>query len=156
MESLAIFLVTCGHGWSNSGAQHVFKHSGETISRKFKEVLHCVVDYIRPIDPNFGTTHPRITKDHRMMPFFKDCIGAIDGSHVATVSPSHDQIRYIGRSGRATQNVVFVVDFDLRFTYASIGQTRSMHDTSLLFNALERDANLFPHPPSGNFLLSYI
>lgn len=160
MESLAIFLVTCGHGWSNSGAQHVFKHSGETISRKFEEVLHCVVgmceEYIRPIDPNFCTTHPRITKDRRMMPFFKDCIGAIDGTHVAAVPPSHDQIRYIGRSGRATQNVLAVVDFDLRFTYSSIGQPGSMHDTSVLFNALERDADLFPHPPSGIFLLSYI
>jgi hypothetical protein len=57
---------TCDHGWSNSGAQHVFKHSGETISRKFEEVLHCVVgmceEYITPIDPIFCTTHPRITR----------------------------------------------------------------------------------------------
>lgn len=127
---------------------------------EFEEVLHCVVgmceEYIRPIDPNFCTTHPRITKDRRMMPFFKDCIGAIDGTHVAVVPPSHDQIRYIGRSGRVTQNVLAVVHFDLLFTYSSIGQPGSMHDTSVLFNALERDADLFPHPPSGIFLLSYI
>jgi hypothetical protein len=37
-----------------------------------------------------------------MMPFFKDCIGAIDDTHVAAVPPSRDQIRYIGRNGRAT------------------------------------------------------
>jgi hypothetical protein len=113
MESLAIFLVTCGHGWSNSGAQHVFKHSGETISRKFEEVLHCVVgmceEYIRPIDPNFFTTHPRITKDRRMMPFFKDCIGAIDGTHVAAIPPSHDQTRYIGRIGRAKMCLLLLI-----------------------------------------------
>jgi hypothetical protein len=47
LESLAIVLVTCGHGWSNSAAQHVFKHSGETISRKFDEVLNCVVGCVR-------------------------------------------------------------------------------------------------------------
>jgi hypothetical protein len=98
LESLAIFLVTCGHGWCNSAAQHVLKHSREIISRKFEEVLNCVVgmceDYIRPIDPNFSTTHPRITKDRRMMPFFKYCIGAIDGTHIAAVPPSHNLIRY--------------------------------------------------------------
>jgi len=50
IESLAIFLVVCGHGWSNSALHGVFKRSGETISRKFDEVLTCVVamcqDYI--------------------------------------------------------------------------------------------------------------
>jgi hypothetical protein len=28
-------------------------------------------DYIRPIDPNFSTTHLRIIKDSRMKPFLK-------------------------------------------------------------------------------------
>lgn len=40
-----------------------------------------------------------------------------------------------------------VVDFDLRFTYASIGQPGSMHDTNVLFHAL-KDKD-FPHPPVG-------
>ncbi|WVZ59522.1 hypothetical protein U9M48_009648 [Paspalum notatum var. saurae] len=154
-ESLAIFLVTCGHGLSNSALQHIFKHSGETISRKFDEVLNCIVamceQYIRPIDPNFSDTHPRILSDRRMMPFFKDCIGALDGTHITTIPPSHDFIRYIGRSGKPSQNVLAVVDFDLRFTYASIGQPGSMHDTSVLFHALNIDSNKFPHPPQGKY-----
>jgi hypothetical protein len=159
LESLAIFLVTCGHGWSNSVVQHVFKHRGETIIIKFEAVMNCMAwmceDYIRPIDLNFATTHPRITKDSRMMPFFEDCIGAIDGTHIAVVPPSHDPIRYIGRGGKATQNVLVVVDFDLRFTYASIEQPRSIHDTSVLFHALEHDKDLFPHPPSGKINILY-
>src|SRR6266498_2663250 len=52
MEALAIFLIAYGHGWSNSALHNIFKHSGETISRKIGEVLNCVVamceDYIRP------------------------------------------------------------------------------------------------------------
>jgi hypothetical protein len=79
MESLLIFLVTCWHGWSNSALTNIFRHSGETISRKFHEVLHCVVgmckDYIRPIDPNFSTVQSRISSDRRTMPHFKDCNG---------------------------------------------------------------------------------
>ena len=161
IEALAIFLVTCGHGWSNSALHGVFKHLGETLSRKFGEVLNCIMPmcahYIRPVDPNFTTTHPRICADGRMMPFFKDCIGAVDGTHIAAVPPPHDVIRYIGRSGKATQNILDVVDFDLRFTYASIGQPGSMHDTRVLFHAIEHDPK-FPHPPKGMifFTLLYL
>jgi hypothetical protein len=64
------------------------------------------------------------------------------------VPPPHDLIRYIGKSGKATQNILAVVDFDLRFTYASIGQPVSMHDTSVLFHAIEHDPK-FPHQPIG-------
>ena len=67
IESLAMFLVVCGHGMSNSALHGIFKHSGETVSRKFEDVLICLVSmsehYIRPIDPNFPTTHSRITND---------------------------------------------------------------------------------------------
>lgn len=153
MESLAIFLLVCGHGTSTSGVHGIFKHSAETISRKFEEVLICMVamsaDYIKPIDPNFSTTHPRISNDRRMMPHFKDCIGALDGTHISATPRPEDQIRYIGRSGKATQNVLGIVDFDMRFTYASIGQPGSMHDTNVLFHALRHDHSTFPHPPLG-------
>lgn len=57
IESLGLFLVICGHGWSNTTVQKDFKHSSETISRKFTEVLNCMVamskKYIQPNDPNF-------------------------------------------------------------------------------------------------------
>ena len=57
IESLGLFLVICGQGWSNRAIKKDFKHSSETISRKFTEVLHCMVamskKYIQPKDPNF-------------------------------------------------------------------------------------------------------
>jgi len=153
IESLAIFLVVCGHGMSNSALHGIFKHSGETISQKFEDVLICLVSmsehYIRPIDPNFPTTHSRITNDRRMMPHFKDCIGALDGTHISATPPPNDLIRYIGRSGKPTQNVLAIVDFDMRFTYAFIGQPGSMHDINVLFHALKNDHDKFPHPPKG-------
>lgn len=125
-EALALFLYICGGCHSNQGAQNRFKHSGDTINRKFDLVLRSLVkmskDFVQPKDPNFSTVHGRIRNDKRMWPHFKDCIGAIDGTHIlATVKPK-DVIRYIGRSGCTTQNVMAVCDFDMRFTYASIGQ----------------------------------
>jgi hypothetical protein len=156
IESLGLFLVICGQGWSNSAIKKDFKHSSETNSHKFTEVLHCMVQmskkYIQPRDPNFRDVHSRITNDQRMWPHFKDCIGAIDGTHISATPPKKDFIRYIGRSGKPTQNVMGVVDFDMRFIYASIGQPGSMHDTMVLYHALENDEDIFPHPPLGILL----
>lgn len=158
LEVLAIFLWVCGGGESNRKTQNRFKHSGETISRKFQEVLQCVVamsvDYVKLKDPNFSTIHSRIRDDRRAWPHLKDCIGALDGTHIRATLPLEQQVRYIGRSGNHSQNVMAVVDFDMRFTYASIGQPGAMHDTSVLYHALRVDRGVFPHPPLGNFLCS--
>jgi hypothetical protein len=48
-----------------------------------------------------------------MMPHFKYCIGALDESHINVTHSLEYVIRYIGRSGNATQNVLVVVDFDM-------------------------------------------
>ncbi|WVZ62967.1 hypothetical protein U9M48_012653 [Paspalum notatum var. saurae] len=82
-----------------------------------------------------------------MWPHFKDCIGAIDGTHISAIPPPQDFLRYLGRFGKTTQNVMAVVDFDMRFTYASIGQPGSMHDTTVLYNALQLDEDIFSHSP---------
>ncbi|XP_025806834.1 protein ALP1-like [Panicum hallii] len=86
-----------------------------------------------------------------MWSHFKDCIGVIDGTHITATPWKRDLIRYIGRSGKPTHNVMGVVDFDMRFTYASIGQPGSMHDTTVLYHALESDEDTFPHPPLGKY-----
>ncbi|XP_066344631.1 uncharacterized protein [Miscanthus floridulus] len=154
-EMLAIFLFTCGGCESNRRGQNKFKHSGETISRKFHEVLDCVVamaqDFLRPTDPNFRNVHKRIRNDKRAYPHFKDCIGALDGTHVRVFLSPEEQVRYIGKTGIATQNVLAVCDFDMRFTYVAAGQPGSLHDTSVLYHALEADVDVFPHPPQGKY-----
>ncbi|KAM3193779.1 hypothetical protein ACQJBY_070420 [Aegilops geniculata] len=156
-ESLAMFLWTLGGCESNRRTQNRFKHSPDTIHRKFHEVLHCVVrmscHYLKPKDPNFHTVHQRILGDKRAYPHMKDCIGAIDGTHIRALIPEDKQIRYIGRTGAVTQNVMAICDFDMHFTYASIGQPGSMHDTSVLFHAMHADKATFPHPPKDKYYL---
>ena len=82
-----------------------------------------------------------------MYPHFKDCIGALDGTHIRVSLPPDEQVRYIGKTGIPTQNVLAICDFDMRFTYVSMGQPGSMHDTSVLYNALSVDEKFLPHPP---------
>jgi len=45
----------------------------------------------------------------------------------------------MGRKHTTTQNVLAVVDFDLRFTYVLAGWDGSAHDARILADALERD-----------------
>jgi hypothetical protein len=156
-EALAIFLFICGGNESNRRTQNRFKHSGETISRKFDEVLNALMkmarDFIRPKDPNFASVHKRIRNDKRAYPTFKNCIGALDGTHIRVSLPPDEQVRYIGKTGIPTQNVLAVCDFDMYYTYVSCGQPGSMHDTSVLYNALRVDEAFFPHPPEGNTII---
>ena len=49
------------------------------------------------------------------------------------------------RSESATQNGLAICDFDMYFMYASTGQPYSMHDTSVLYHAVEADKDVFPH-----------
>lgn len=154
-EALAMFLWTCGHNESNRNVQNRFKHSGETVSRKFGEVLDAVlrlsVDIIRPSDYEFKEVHHRIRNSTQFWPHFKDCIGAIDGTHVRAMVPAADQVTYIGRKGYPTQNVMVVCDFDLLFTFVVAGWPGSAHDARIMSKALYDYKDVFPHPPEGNF-----
>lgn len=54
-EALGMFLWICGAPQSNRQAKEKFTHSGETISRRFTDVLECVyrlaANIIKPRDP---------------------------------------------------------------------------------------------------------
>jgi hypothetical protein len=152
-EMLGFFLFICTGCESNSKAQNRFKHSRETISRKFHEVLECVIamteHYLRPTDPNFWTVHKRIWNVSKAYPHFKDCIGVIDGTHVQVSLSPEEQVRYIGKACILTQNMLAIYDFDMRFTYVAAGQPNAYHDTSVLYHAMEVDEKDFPHPSQG-------
>jgi hypothetical protein len=98
-EMLTIFLYTCAGNKSNRKTQNRFKHSGETISRKFDEVLNALMamarNFIRIKNPNFSTVHKRIRDDRRAYPHFKHCIGALDGTHIRVALSPKEQVRHI-------------------------------------------------------------
>jgi hypothetical protein len=49
---------------------------------------------------------------------------------------------FLGRKHTTTQNILAVVDFDLRFTYVLAGWEGSTHDALILVDALEREDGL--------------
>ncbi|MQL92783.1 hypothetical protein Taro_025414 [Colocasia esculenta] len=84
-EKLEIFMYAMGHGVASGAMCERFQHSFETISKHVCEVTKAMASlhftYIKLpclTDP----VHPRIRHDDRFYPYFKDAIGAIDGTHV--------------------------------------------------------------------------
>ncbi|XP_052485207.1 uncharacterized protein LOC105778971 [Gossypium raimondii] len=103
-EMLGIFLYILGTGAKVSQCRERFQRSGSTISQNFAIVLEKVsmmaTDLIAPEDPFFSSIPEQIRNDSRYMPHFKDCIGAIDGTHIAAILLPNEQIPYIGRKGK--------------------------------------------------------
>ncbi|KAK5839856.1 hypothetical protein PVK06_008700 [Gossypium arboreum] len=142
---------------SNSNAAERFQRSGETVSRIFTDMLHIFarmgIDTIKPIEGQFEEVPNHIRHDTRYWPHFKDCIGAIDGTHIkACISPSC-QIPYIGRKGEPTQNIMAVCDFNMCFIFAFPGWEGTAHDSRILLQALRKQQLKFPHPPPGKYYL---
>ncbi|KIO08077.1 hypothetical protein M404DRAFT_99489, partial [Pisolithus tinctorius Marx 270] len=81
-----------------------FQRSNDTISRYFRKMVTIFASepfYSKHVSPPFAssttTVHPKIMWSHRFWLYFKDAIGAIDGSHIPTSPPLHDCAAYCNR-----------------------------------------------------------
>ncbi|KAK5825647.1 hypothetical protein PVK06_020504 [Gossypium arboreum] len=91
-----------GTGAKVSQCRERFQRSGLTISRYFAIVLEKVSRMATDlIAPEILSLAQYLNK--------YDCIGAIDGTHIAAILPPNEQISYIGRKGIPTLNVMAVI-----------------------------------------------
>ncbi|KAG5128982.1 hypothetical protein JHK84_035379 [Glycine max] len=118
-EQVGLFLYILSQPSSVHNYEERFQHSSETISRHFHSVLEVVCmlakDIIKLVDPSFRDTANEILKDAKYRPYFRDCIGAIDGTHIRICVPSHLPGVYIGWKGYTTTNVMVVSFCDTIF-----------------------------------------
>ena len=158
IEALGMFLWMVGAQRSVRQAEDRFDRSPGIVQNMFYKVLKCVlklaVDIIKPKDPQFRTMHSRLM-DRRFYPFFKDCIGAIGGTHIPVVVSKELFVQHLCHKSITTQNVMACCDFDMMFTFAIAGWPGSVHDMRVFDDAMTKYSNVFPHPPSGT-QLSYL
>uniref|UniRef100_J3M7X4 Uncharacterized protein n=1 Tax=Oryza brachyantha TaxID=4533 RepID=J3M7X4_ORYBR len=156
IEALGLFLSIVGAPQSVRQAEDRFERSMATISNLFNKVLQCMVklavDLIKRQDPTFECSHRKV-RGGRFYPWFKDCIGAIDGTHVPCVVPSNKFVQHLSRKGMTTQNVMDVCDFDMRFTFVLARWPGSVHDMRVFEDAMTTYRHVFPHPPAGKYYL---
>ncbi|KAF7113340.1 hypothetical protein RHSIM_RhsimUnG0136500 [Rhododendron simsii] len=81
----------------------------------------------------------------------KDCIGAIDGTHIDAKVPAGEQIPYLGRHKTTSQNVMVACSFDMRFTYALSGWEGTANDSRVLCECANNPAMEFPMAPPGKY-----
>jgi len=152
-EKLAMFLYNVSNGVSNRATQEHFQRSGHTVSRCFHQVLDALLILHKQVVKLPGATQPldpRIADDEKYFPYFQDCIGALDGTHVDAFIQSEAQPPYRNRKGDLTQNVLGVCTFDLQFSFVYAGWEGSAHDTRVLDDAFLRGE--FSVPPGKYYL----
>lgn len=149
-EQVARFLHIVGHDLRNRFASWVYRRSQSTTSRCFHRVLRSIISIEdRYLQQPTGHVVPKeIQEKKRFYPYFKDCVGAIDGTHVRVRVPNKDAPRYRGRKGYPTVNVLAACTFDLKFTYVLTGWEGTASDSRIIKNALTRNDKLFI--PEGN------
>jgi len=122
------------------------------FTKVLKSVVKLAADIIKPVDPQFSTMHPRLG-NCMFFPYFNNCIGAIDGTHVPCVVPKNLFMQHLSQKGMTTQNVMVACDFDMRFTFVLSGWPGSVHDTRPFNDAMTTYSHVFPHPPAGKYYL---
>lgn len=124
------------------------------ICRIFHRILDMLVSgpfYNRYIKlPPKEQTPPEIQSNPKLYPFFKDCRGAIDGTHIDAFVPDDAVARYRNRKGGLSQNVLAACTFDMRFCYVLPGWEGSAADGRVFDNARRESLAISP----GTYLLA--
>ncbi|XP_071911908.1 uncharacterized protein [Coffea arabica] len=97
--------------------------------------------------------HPKIYNNSSFYPWFKDCVGAIDGILISASAPLKRQHAFRSRKGEISQNVLVACDHDMRFTDIYTGIEGSTHDARVFQHAVPSPDSLFPMPPAGKYYL---
>ncbi|XP_057537844.1 protein ALP1-like isoform X1 [Amaranthus tricolor] len=82
---------------------------------------------------------------------FKNCLGALDDTHISVHVPSEDRARYRTRKGSIAMNVLGVCNPNLEFIYVQPGWEGSAHDGRVLRDAITRPNGL--KVPQGSYYL---
>lgn len=142
-----------GHNVTVCELSVFFRRSGETISRHFHNVLNAIIELEDKflIQPDGSQVPSEIVTNARYYPYFKDCIGVIDGTHFRVKVSSTEAPKYRGRKDYPTQNVLAACTFDLRFSYVLVGWEGTASDSRIIKSALTRDHCL--KIPEGKYYL---
>ena len=84
-----------------------------------------------------------IQENAKLFPFFKNCLGAVDGTHIKVNPPATDRARYRDRKTGTSTNVLAACTFDMRFCYVLSGREGSAAD-GLVFEDARKHGFIIP------------
>ncbi|XP_040385299.1 uncharacterized protein LOC121055969 [Oryza brachyantha] len=149
-EQLGMFMYMLSRNASFGALTDRFQHSPETVHRHltscFSAMRSLTSDIIKPPSTQ---CHWKISSNPKFWPYFENCIGVIDGTHVPITISSCEAAPYRNRKGSLSQNVMLACDFDLNFVYISTGWEGSASDAGVLHSAIKYGFKV----PEGKFYL---
>jgi len=90
-----------------------------------------------------------VETNQKFYPYFKDALGAFDGTHIAAHVPSSRVASDRNRKGQVSQNVFAACTFDMYFSYVLAGWEGSAHDSRVLQDARSKGFEI----PEGKYYL---
>ena len=101
--------------------------------------------------PKVGDPVPDyILNNSRFFPFFRDALGAIDGSHFNAHATASDRDALRDRNGALTTNALAICDFKMRFLHIQSGWEGSVADAQMFHDARFTDLRI----PDGKYFLA--
>jgi len=97
-------------------------------------------------DPPSSTIHEK----PKLWSYFKNALGALDGSHIHSASPLNERVASRNRKGFISQNCLFGCSFELKFVYSYTGWEGSATDACVYEDALLSGL----HIPQGKYYFS--
>jgi len=91
----------------------------------------------------------KVQRNSKFYPFFKDVLGAMDGTHIAAHISKSQVAAYRNRKGQVTQNVFAACTFSMYFCYVLSGWEGSAHDRRVFKDALTKGFTV----PYGKYYL---
>ncbi|PPD70171.1 hypothetical protein GOBAR_DD32950 [Gossypium barbadense] len=143
-EQVAMFLHIISHHLKNRVIKHHFRRSREIVSRAFHSVLNAVIC----LQDVLFKKAELITADssNTRWKWFKNCLGALDGTHIKIRVPTVDKPRYRTRKCDIATNMLGVCTPDMQFVYVLPGWEGSVADGRVLRDAISRRHGLkVPH-----------
>ncbi|XP_046806610.1 protein ANTAGONIST OF LIKE HETEROCHROMATIN PROTEIN 1-like [Lucilia cuprina] len=163
---LFLTLIYLAHGTSRQYLSLTFKMYVTVVRRIVLETCEVIWNELSGIYLSLPNTYEweRIAEDFKNMWNLPNCVGAIDGKHVAITCPPHSGSNYYNYKGTYSILLMGVCDANYTFTAVDIGAYGSQSDGGVLnqsdFGRLLRSENInFPADtilPNSEVMFPYL
>ncbi|KNE93296.1 hypothetical protein PSTG_13336 [Puccinia striiformis f. sp. tritici PST-78] len=152
-NKLGILLHMLITGLSNRKLQQRFQQSASTILITINQLVkditsnRALIRKFITLPAHDAKTPNKIKSNSKFSPYFDNCIGAVDGSHI----PVHvnNQTPFVNRKGYPSQNTLAICNFNMEFMFVMPGWEGSAHDGRLWDEAWSSSLKI----PDGKWLL---
>lgn len=150
---LLIFLNIVGQGSSMKDIQKSFRLARYTVSKAFQDVLHALLrEHRNLVKSAKAEDTAQVIARGAEYSAFEGAVGALGGTHISLGTEEQDLTVWRNENGEVSQNVLAVVNFNMRFTYVLAGWEGSARDGRVLADAWERDSDPLKCPEGCYYL----